>query len=163
MRSAFPLLFLTLSLAACNTQTAQEKATPATIETKMPPDNTAVAEGAADPDPSENAPATASPALGTHANQRFRNVKAQKIAENTYRITGEGQIFEANFGWVVEDGHNELANGFQMTSAGAPEWGSFSFDVKVAKDRPNSTLHLVLYETSAKDGSRQHELPVPLP
>ena len=77
-------------------------------------------------------------------------------------IKGKGQIFEANFSWIIEDGHEELQQGHQMTDAGAPEWGNFSFTVNASKKRPNSTLHLILFEISAKDGSRQHELPVPL-
>jgi hypothetical protein len=60
----------------------------------------------------------------------------------------------------VEDGHNELKKGFESTDAGAPAWGDFSFTVEAEKERPNSTLHLVLFATSAKDGSRGHELPV---
>lgn len=99
----------------------------------------------------------------TFSNRRFRNVTIQRVGENEFRIQGEGQIFEANFGWVVEDGHNELKKGFEMTDAGAPAWGKFSFTIEVEKQRPNSTLTLVLYESSAKDGSRQHELPMPLP
>ncbi|MGZ5286873.1 MAG: Gmad2 immunoglobulin-like domain-containing protein, partial [Flavisolibacter sp.] len=78
------------------------------------------------------------------------------------RITGEGQIFEASFGWVIEDGHKELSEGFATTDAGAPAWGKFSFEVKAEKERQNSTLHLVLFETSMKDGSRQYELPIRL-
>jgi Immunoglobulin-like domain of bacterial spore germination len=97
-----------------------------------------------------------------YSNTRFRNVTVTKSAESTYTIQGEGQIFEANFGWVVEDGHNELKQGFQMTDAGAPEWGKFKFTVMVEKQQPNSTLTLILFETSAKDGSRQYELPVVL-
>jgi hypothetical protein len=97
-----------------------------------------------------------------HSNTRFRNVTVRDSGENTYIIEGEGQIFEANFGWVVEDGHNELKEGFQMTDAGAPEWGKFKFTVEVEKQQPNSTLTLILFETSAKDGSRQHELPIVL-
>ena len=97
-----------------------------------------------------------------HSNTRFRNVTVTKSAQNTYTIEGEGQIFEANFGWVVEDGHNELKQGFQMTDAGAPEWGKFKFTVEVEKQQPNSTLTLILFETSAKDGSRQYELPIVL-
>jgi len=60
----------------------------------------------------------------------------------------------------VEDGHDELKKGFEMTDAGAPEWGNFIFTINVAKKRPNSTLHLIIFESSAKDGSRQHELPI---
>lgn len=106
----------------------------------------------------ETAPARDS----SYSNARFRKVTVRKSGENKYTITGEGQIFEASFGWVVEDGHNELAKGFATTLAGAPEWGSFEFTVEVKKQRGNSTLMLVLFESSAKDGSRQHELPVKL-
>jgi len=95
-------------------------------------------------------------------NKRFKNVRVEKTGEHTYRITGQAQVFEAAFSWVVEDGHNELKQGHEQTDAGAPEWGKFSFTVNVVKRRPNSTLMLILFEASAKDGSRQYELPVVL-
>ena len=46
--------------------------------------------------------------------------------------------------------------------AGAPEWGKFNFILHAPKKRENSTLTLILFEISAKDGSRQHELPIAL-
>ena len=95
-------------------------------------------------------------------NTRFRNVTIEKSKEGSFVVTGEAQIFEANFGWVVEDGHQELKRGFEMTDAGAPAWGKFKFEIDVEKQRANSTLTLILFESSAKDGSRQHELPIPL-
>ena len=98
-----------------------------------------------------------------YSNQRFRNVTVEKVNGNTFRVKGEGQIFEANFNWTVEDGHDELKKGYETTDAGAPEWGKFDFTIDVAKNRENSTLTLILYEISAKDGSRQHELPIALP
>ncbi|MEO6488548.1 MAG: Gmad2 immunoglobulin-like domain-containing protein, partial [Ferruginibacter sp.] len=70
--------------------------------------------------------------------------------------------FEAAFSWVVEDGHEELKKGFHMTDAGAPAWGKFDFTIDVQKKRENSTLTLILFESSAKDGSRQYELPIVL-
>ena len=97
-----------------------------------------------------------------YSNARFRNVTIEKSEEGSFVVTGQAQIFEANFGWVVEDGHQELEKGFEMTDAGAPAWGNFKFEIDVQKQRANSTLTLVLYESSAKDGSRQHELPIPL-
>jgi hypothetical protein len=98
-----------------------------------------------------------------YQNKRFRNVKVEKTGEHNYRVTGEAQVFEAAFSWVVEDGHNELKQGHEQTDAGAPEWGKFSFEVSVSKRKPNSTLMLILFEASAKDGSRQYELPIALP
>jgi hypothetical protein len=100
--------------------------------------------------------------LKSYKNDRFRNVTVEKVSENKFRVKGEGQIFEASFNWTVEDGHNELKNGHAMTDVGAPAWGKFDFIVDVAKDRENSTLTLILFETSAKDGSRQYELPIVL-
>lgn len=97
-----------------------------------------------------------------YSNERFSEVTVRKNEGNTFTVSGKGQLFEASFGWVVEDGHNELMKGFESTDAGAPEWGDFEFSVDVQKQRSNTTLTLVLFETSAKDGSRQHELAIPL-
>jgi hypothetical protein len=97
-----------------------------------------------------------------YSNKRFRKVMFEKIAADKFRIQGEAQIFEANFSWVIEDGHNELKKGYEMTDAGAPEWGKFDFTIDIQKKNDNSTLILILFEISAKDGSRQYELPIPL-
>ncbi len=103
-----------------------------------------------------------SPPPKIYANERFRNVSVTHLGDHEFRISGQAQIFEASFNYVIEDGHNELAKGFSTTDAGAPEWGNFSFTVKAEKETENSTLHLILFESSAKDGSRTHELPIPL-
>ncbi len=97
-----------------------------------------------------------------YENQRFKEVSVDMISDTQFRIFGKAQIFEATFNWVVEDGHEELSKGYEMTDAGAPEWGKFDFTIDIKKKRENSTLHLILFETSAMDGSRQHELPIPL-
>jgi hypothetical protein len=97
-----------------------------------------------------------------YSNERFKDVTVEKTGDNTFTIRGKGQIFEANFNWVIEDGHEELQKGYTMTDAGAPEWGNFSFTVTAPKKNPNSTLHIILFESSAKDGSRQYELPIML-
>jgi hypothetical protein len=95
-------------------------------------------------------------------NERFKDVSVTRLDSLTFRVRGKAQVFEANFGWVIEDGHDELQSGNHMTDAGAPEWGNFDFKVMAQKNDPNTTLHLVLFESSAKDGSRQYELPVRL-
>ena len=71
-----------------------------------------------------------------YANQRFKNVTVERVGENKFRIRGKGQIFEASFSWVIEDGHEELKQGHNMTDAGAPEWGNFDFTVEAVKKRP---------------------------
>lgn len=97
-----------------------------------------------------------------YSNERFKEVTIKRIDDNKFRIRGKGQIFEASFNWIIEDGHYELKSGFQATDAGAPEWGNFDFTITVQKKRENSKLTLVLFESSAKDGSRQYELPIVL-
>jgi hypothetical protein len=95
-----------------------------------------------------------------YSNERFKDVTVENMVGNKFLIKGKAQVFEAAFSWVIEDGHEEIKKGFEMTDAGAPEWGNFSFTVEESKKRANSTLHLILFESSAKDGSRQYELPV---
>jgi len=97
-----------------------------------------------------------------YSNKRFREVTVERTGTDKFLVRGQGQIFEANFSWIVEDGHEELMKGFQMTDAGAPEWGKFEFTITVPKKRENSTLTLILFESSPEDGSRQHELPIAL-
>lgn len=96
----------------------------------------------------------------SNGNARFKNVIAKKIGPDTYHITGEGQIFEASFNWVIEDGHKELQSGYATTDAGAPAWGKFNFLITIPRRGVNSELHLIIYEASAEDGRRQHELPI---
>lgn len=107
-------------------------------------------------------PPAAAPLPKIYSNKRFRDVSVEKQGEQQYIISGKAQIFEANFSWVIEDGHNELKKGFAMTDAGAPDWGNFRFTVGVKKERENSTLTLILFESSAKDGTPQHQLFIPL-
>ena len=114
------------------------------------------------PQPPIDTTVTGSVVLRQYANARFREVTVEKIQENKFRVRGLGQLFEANLSWNVEDGHNVLKSGFATTDAGAPEWGKFDFTVDVQKARANSTLTLVLFEASARDGSPQHELPIRL-
>lgn len=131
---------------------------PTTTTQPQTPENTSkpVEPAAPQPDQTSQAPAT-------YANDMFHDVTVAKIKEDTYEVKGSAQVFEAVGNYVVEDGHNELAKGSFKTSAGAPTWGDFTFTVKVKKADSNTTLTLVLFEVSPKDGSRRSELPIPLP
>lgn len=79
---------------------------------------------------------------------------------NEFTVTGEARVFEAVFQWRLEDGHNVLAEGVEMTSEGAPAWGQFQFDVSYER-ATSPTVLLILYVSSAKDGSVEHELILP--
>ena len=149
----YRFLLFVISLSACNNGNETTPETTAKNDTvNVQPANIQEVEV-------EDTTASASETT-VYANERFKEVTVEKTGEHIFQIKGKAQIFEANFGWVVEDGHQELKTGHEMTDAGAPEWGNFKFTVDVKKDRENSTLMLILFESSPKDGSRQHELPV---
>lgn len=137
---------------ACNTN-KEKNTSPHTDTLETTPDTMEIIK--------EDQTDTGSPTT-SYANKRFKDVRVERIGMDSFRVRGQGQIFEANFGWVVEDGHYELKKGFQMTDAGAPDWGKFDFIIQVQKNREHSTLTLVLFESSPEDGSRQHELPITL-
>ncbi len=109
----------------------------------------------------ENKPKEQVAAPETFNNERFRAVRIEKAGENKYRVSGKGQIFEAALSYVVEDGHNELVTGNEMTDAGAPAWGNFNFTLEL-DHQDSSHKTLILFESSPEDGSRQHELIIPL-
>ena len=98
---------------------------------------------------------------GKYENESFRNISVTKTGAGQYTVKGEARVFEAAFSWTLEDGHNILAEGHGMADQGAPAWGHFRFDVNYEQaSQPNLTL--ILFVHSAKDGSVQQELIVPL-
>ncbi|NLM53212.1 MAG: hypothetical protein GX197_10390 [Firmicutes bacterium] len=76
-------------------------------------------------------------------------------------VRGLARVFEAAFQYEFEDGHNILDKGCVMASKGAPEWGEFEIVIDV--DGVTGYYGtIILYEVSAKDGSRLHELQIPV-
>lgn len=138
---------------------AQPGTAPATAPSDQPP--------ATAPSEPPNDAAPAQPDAGQsqprYENDRFQDVTVKKTKEDTFEVKGKARVFEGVVHYVVEDGHNELAAGVTQASAGGPEWGAFHFTLSVKKENPNTSLTLILFEESAKDGSRTMELPVPLP
>jgi hypothetical protein len=145
-------------LAGCNGGNKQDSKDTTTSYDTLIPSKRNVAPDTARPKASKSVPSH--PQI--YSNERFKEVSVEKTGEHTFVVKGKAQIFEAQFSWVIEDGHQELKQGSAMTDAGAPEWGKFNFTVDAFKKKPNSTLHLILFESSPKDGSRQYELPVVL-
>ncbi|WP_078410008.1 Gmad2 immunoglobulin-like domain-containing protein [Priestia abyssalis] len=85
----------------------------------------------------------------------------QTIHED-FTLKGTARVFEATFHYKLEDDqHNILAEGFITADKGAPEWGDF--EVKISfKETTSTNAMLTIFEESAKDGSPQHELFIPL-
>ncbi|PDO09770.1 MAG: hypothetical protein BLM47_10830 [Candidatus Reconcilbacillus cellulovorans] len=96
-------------------------------------------------------------------NQAFRifEPRPSDAVGSSFVVRGKARVFEATFNWELEDGHNLLASGHEMTDAGAPGWGNFAFQVRYEQPT-NAHLGLILFVHSAKDGSRDHELILPL-
>ncbi len=83
------------------------------------------------------------------------------VSTTTLHLEGYARVFEAQFQYSLEDGHNVLATGSVMADQGAPAWGQFNLDVEFS--RPTSPgLTLSLYDASMKDGSIIDETLIPL-
>lgn len=95
------------------------------------------------------------------ANPAFRNVMVTG-SQGSYQISGEARVYEATIQYEVEDGHIQFIKSFTTASTGAPDWGTFTIEVDIPEEElPGyGVLMLILYEESAEDGSRLHELPV---
>ena len=63
--------------------------------------------------------------------QAYGLVRPQKVGEHAFLFQGIGQVVKASFGRVVEDGHKDLHQGFEMTNAGVPDLGKCKFTVNV--------------------------------
>lgn len=81
----------------------------------------------------------------------------------TFTLSGAARVFEANVVWRVKDGRqNVVAEGNTTASLGTSAlWGTFDTQVTLpANVTGNATLEV--YEVSAKDGSEQGVVAIPL-
>ncbi|TCT16086.1 sporulation and spore germination protein [Natranaerovirga pectinivora] len=76
-------------------------------------------------------------------------------------VRGLARVFEATIQYEFEDGHFLFDKGFTTASEGAPGWGEFEIIIDLDEIDFNSGS-IILYEESAKDGSRLHELVIPV-
>lgn len=96
-------------------------------------------------------------------NTAFREVKVSG-SDGSYTISGEARVFEASMSYAVSDGHRYVLESYHTLDAGAPAWSPFELNIELEPDQipENGTLMIELFEYSAKDGSKIHELHVPL-
>jgi hypothetical protein len=141
------LLFVScLCLAACSNKSASSDTSSATGDTTQ---TDAPIDPAFDP-----------PKM--YFNDRFKDVFIKNTGPTAWSAIGKAQIFERMFSWEVENGQKQLLRGIHQVDAAAPEWGNFNFDFNTGPFNADSTLVLVLYEKNPQDGSRTHELKIPL-
>lgn len=84
-----------------------------------------------------------------------------EITDNKIVVRGQARVFEATIQYEFEDGHNILDEGFTTASEGAPGWGDFEITIEF-DEVANNTGTIILFEESAKDGSRLHEIMIPV-
>jgi hypothetical protein len=118
--------------------------------------------GSNTPTPSEPSNPSSEPSVVAE-NEAFRIYAPAEnaVVGTTFKVSGEARVFEAAFSYSFEDGHNVLAEGHVMADQGAPEWGKFEFEVTF-KDATSPSGILIIYESSAQDGSRIHQLEIPV-
>lgn len=80
--------------------------------------------------------------------------------DDPFTVTGCGNTFEANYVWRVElpDG-TVAADGFGTMTCGNGCVGEFEEEISVGA---TGEVTLVVYESSAEDGSEQHVVEIPL-
>jgi hypothetical protein len=141
------LLFAScLILAACNNKSASSDTTSATGDASQTDEPI---------DPAFNPPKM-------YANDRFKDVIIKNTGPTAWSATGKAQFFDRTFGWAVMDGENQLIHGLHQVDAAAPEWGNFDFNFNTGPFDTTHKIELVLFERSPEDGSRSHELKIPL-
>jgi len=84
-----------------------------------------------------------------------------KITDGTV-LRGESNTFEATVEWVVADGAGLIvASGFTTASAGSGTWGRFATPLDLPSGL-NGSGALIVFETSAKDGSQINVVEYPI-
>jgi hypothetical protein len=75
------------------------------------------------------------------------------------KVTGTANTFEATFEYEVKDSSGEVVDShFVTATSGTGTRGTFDFTTKAVDDPAT----LVVFETSAEDGSRRNEVEIPL-
>jgi immunoglobulin-like protein involved in spore germination len=77
------------------------------------------------------------------------------------RVTGTANTFEATFAYELLDPAGKvLSHNFETATSGSGTRGTFEFTVPF--EAPNGLGKLVVFENSAADGSRIHQVEIPL-
>nr|WP_309100195.1 Gmad2 immunoglobulin-like domain-containing protein [Fredinandcohnia onubensis] len=96
-----------------------------------------------------------------YQNKIFKDVKVSET-ENELVFTGKAQVFEGVFDYAVYDGEENLFENHYQT-VGAPSWGDFEIPIEkelIANAKNEARFELFVY--SAKDGSKENVLTIPL-
>lgn len=104
-------------------------------------------------------PAHESIQLKKYNNEAFKDVIVNKSDADVV-VKGKARVFEGVFQYAIRIG-NEVLKQDHYNTAGAPAWGEFSITInKDYADRKGVIIELFVY--SAKDGSKENSLEIPL-
>lgn len=167
-------LFVILSACGSNGNDVEDEAA------QDNPEETPVTEGETDEEPEEeeaaddngsseenfseeNEDSTEDGSEVAEENEAFRIFEPapDTVVENEFTVRGEANVDEGIVHYEFEDGHNILDEGTVTASATAPDWGTFEFTISFDEVAFNTGL-IILYTEDPEDGSRQHELIIPV-
>jgi len=121
---------------------------------------TPVEEGTTDQDQAQPTSPAPAPEKKVYQNNVFKDVVVSE-SEDKFIVTGKAQVFEGVFQYVLYDGEKMLIQNHYQTD-GAPAWGEFelTFEKKLVF---SNEVKLELFVFSAKDGSKENILEIPIP
>ncbi|MBU5594306.1 Gmad2 immunoglobulin-like domain-containing protein [Amphibacillus sp. MSJ-3] len=96
-------------------------------------------------------------------NEAFRIFQPAPNSEldHEFTVIGQARVFEATIQYEFKDGDEIIDKGFVTASQGAPDWGDFEINFQF-DELTNPPATIIIYEESAKDGSRLYELSIPV-
>jgi hypothetical protein len=87
---------------------------------------------------------------------------AGETVTSPLRVTGTANTFEATFEYDLKDANGKvLSHHFEMATSGSGQRGTFDFTIPFTVDSAQDGT-LVVFESSAEDGSRIHIREIPL-
>lgn len=89
--------------------------------------------------------------------------KPQATVISPFLVSGRARVFEATFQvHLVDEEGKTISRKTVMASAGAPEWGKFTTSIQYTAPAAPRKATLQVYTLSAKDGSVQDLVKIPL-
>ncbi|MCM3727933.1 Gmad2 immunoglobulin-like domain-containing protein [Neobacillus cucumis] len=105
-------------------------------------------------------PTSPVPEKKVYQNNVFKDVVVTE-SEDKIEVKGKAQVFEGVFQYALYDGENVLVENKYQTD-GAPAWGEFELTFEKHLVSSNE-VKLELFIFSAKDGSKENTLEIPIP
>jgi hypothetical protein len=147
----FASLMLVLSLSACNPNANQPAAKPAAPTAVKPAASTAKPASTGLPTPTGQRPVVVG------------EPKAQQTVKSPLHISGLAMVFEGTVRAEVVDAKGTvLGRGFTTASVGAPEVGTFAFDIQFPGPAQSGPGTVRIYGDNPRDGSHFGQVEIPI-